>query len=68
MPWLDETFAVSEKTKPNKHIIQLCSGITHGRGLNLELHVHRFQKLFYVHFFTDCFMKISPQSITEEKS
>ena len=43
-------------------IIQLCSGITHGRLLNGELYAQRFQKLIYLHLCTDCFMKISLQS------
>ena len=43
-------------------IIQLCSGITHGRVLNGELYAQVFQKLIYLHLFTDCFMKISLQS------
>ena len=44
------------------HIIQMCSGITCGRVLNGELYAQRFQKLIYLHLFTDCFMKISPLS------
>ena len=43
-------------------IIQMCSGITRGRVLSGELYAQRFQKLIYLHLFTDCFMKISPQS------
>ena len=38
------------------HIIEMCSGITHGRVLNDELYAQRFQKLIYVHLFTYCFM------------
>ena len=40
----------------------ICSGITRGRMLNGELYAQRFQKLIYMHLFTDYFMKISPQS------
>ena len=38
------------------------STITCGRVLNEELCAQRFQKLINLHLFTDCFMKISPQS------
>ena len=41
------------------NIVQICSGITSGRVLNGELSAQRFQKLFHLHIFTDCFMKIS---------
>ena len=44
------------------YVIQMCSGIARGRVLNAELCAQRFQKLIYLHVFTDCFMKISPQS------
>ena len=44
------------------HIIQNCSGITHGRVLNRHLYAQRLQKLIYLHLFTDRFMKISLQS------
>ena len=40
-------------------MIQLCSAITRGRVLNGELYAQRFEKLIYLHLFTDCFMKIS---------
>ena len=30
--------------------------------LNGELYAERFQTLIYLHLFTNCFMKISPQS------
>ena len=40
----------------------MCSGITRGRVFNGELYAQRFQKLIYLHLFTDCFMNISPQS------
>ena len=43
-------------------LIQLCFGITRGRELNGELCAQRFHKLIYLHLFTDCFIKISPQS------
>ena len=33
------------------YIIQLCSGITHGRVLNGEPYAQRFQKLIYLHLF-----------------
>ena len=36
-------------------IIQICSRITRGGVLNGELYVQRFQKLIYLHLFTDCF-------------
>ena len=39
----------------------MCSGIMRGRVLNGEHYALR-QKLSYLHLFTDCFMKISPQS------
>ena len=41
----------------------MYSGITDGRVRNGELytHVQTVQKLIYLHLFTDCFMKISPQ-------
>ena len=35
------------------HIIQMCSGITHGRVLNGEIHAQRFQRLIYPHLFKD---------------
>ena len=43
-------------------IIQMCSGITHGRVLNGDFYAQRFQNLIYLHLFTDCFMTISIQS------
>ena len=43
-------------------VIQMCSGITCGRVLNGELYAQRFQQLSYLHLFTDCSLKISPQS------
>ena len=43
-------------------MIEICSGITRGGVLNGELYAQRFQKLNYLILFTDCFMKISPQS------
>ena len=43
------------------YIIQLCSGITHGMVLNEDIYAQRFQKLIYLHLFTECFM-ISHQS------
>ena len=30
---------------------------------SLQWNTQRFQKLTYLHLFTDCFMKISPQSL-----
>ena len=39
----------------------MWSGITHSRVLNGELYAQIFQKLIYLHLFTDCFMKISSQ-------
>ena len=47
------------------HIIQMCSGITHGRLLKGELYAQKFQKLIYLHLFTDCFMKFSPQLLEQ---
>ena len=41
-------------------IIQICSGITHGRLLSGELYAQRLQ-LIRLHLSTDCFMKISLQ-------
>ena len=42
--------------------MQMCSGITRDSMPNGELYAQRFRKLIYLHLFTDCFMKISPQS------
>ena len=47
------------------YIIQICSGITRGRVLNGEPYAQRLQKLFYMHWPTDCFMKLSLQSIRQ---
>ena len=44
------------------YLIQMCSGITRGRGFNGELYAQRFHKLIYLHLFADCFIKISPRS------
>ena len=33
----------------------MCSGTTRGRVLNGEFYAQRFQKLIYLHLFTDCF-------------
>ena len=49
----------------SRHIIQMCSGITHGTVFSGKLYAQRFQKLIYLHLFTDCFMKISPQSMEQ---
>ena len=43
-------------------MIQMCSGITRDRVLNVEVYAERFQKLIYLYLFTDCFMTISTQS------
>ena len=45
-------------------MIQLYSLITHDAVLKGELYVQGFQKLIDLHLglFTDCFMKIFPQS------
>ena len=43
-------------------MIKMCSGITRGRVLNGVRYAQRFHKLIYLHLFTDCFMKNSPQS------
>ena len=32
------------------------------------LYPQRFQKLIYLHLFTDCFIKISPQSLEQIQS
>ena len=50
----------------NQYIIQISSGITHGRVLSGELYAQRLQKLIYLYFFTDCFMKISSQSLVKQ--
>ena len=44
------------------YVIQMCSGITCDRVLNREFYAQRFQKLIYLHLFTDWFMKTSPKS------
>ena len=50
-------------------VIQLCFGITRGkRVLSGELYTQRFQKLIYLHLFTDCFMKISHRSLEQTQS
>ena len=41
----------------NIYIIQICSGIIHGRVLNGELYAQRLQKLIYLHLSTDSFIK-----------
>ena len=43
----------------DKHMIQICSGITSDRVLNGELYTQRLQKLIYLHLLAGCFMKIS---------
>ena len=50
---------------PCRHTTQLCSGITLGRVLSGEPYAQRFQKLIYLHLFTDCFMRIFPQSLEQ---
>ena len=50
------------------HIVLICSGITRCRVLNVELYAQRLQKLIYLHLFTDCFMKISIQSMGQSCS
>ena len=47
------------------HTVQTCSGITRGRVLSGELYAQRLQKLIYLYLFTDCFMKISLQSLEQ---
>ena len=42
-------------------IIQMCSVITRGKVLIGELYAQRFETLIYLHLFTDCVMRISPQ-------
>ena len=39
-------------------MIHICSGITSGRVLNVELYVQKLQKLIYLHLRTGCFMKL----------
>ena len=39
------------------YIIQVRSGITHGRVLNGELYAQKLQNLIYLHLSTDCFME-----------
>ena len=43
------------------------SGITHNRVLSGDLYAQRLQKLIYLYLFitTDCFMKISLQSLEQ---
>ena len=36
------------------HVVECFNGV---------LYPQRFQKLIYLHLFTDCFMKISPQLV-----
>ena len=43
----------------------MCSGIERGGMINGELYAQRFQKLICLHLFTDCLMKISPQSVEQ---
>ena len=50
------------------YIIQVSSGIICGRVLNGEFYAQRFQKLIYVHVFTDCFVKMFVQVIEENSS
>ena len=35
-------------------IIQLCSGIVHGKVLNGEFYLQRFQNIIFLDLFTDC--------------
>ena len=39
----------------------MCSGITRDRFLNGDRYAQRFQKSIYLHLFTDCLIRISPQ-------
>ena len=63
-----EQSTICDSRKYLNFIIQLCSGIMHGRVLNGELYAHKLQKLIYVHLFTDCVMKISLQSLEQTYS
>ena len=45
------------------YIIQMFPEITRGRLLTGP----RFHTLIYLHAFTDCFMKISPQSLEQRQ-
>ena len=46
-------------------MVILFNGVVESRGrvLTGELYAQRFQKLIYLHVFTDCYIKISPQSL-----
>ena len=41
------------------NFVKLCSGKASGRVLNLELYVHKRQKLTLLHLFKDLFRKES---------
>ena len=48
-------------------VIQLGSGsLANGRVLSGAFYAQRFQELICLLLFTDCFMKISPQSLEEK--
>ena len=52
-------FALSHRIHRLMYLmIQIYSGITLGKVLNVELYTQRLQKLIYLCLFTDCFMKI----------
>ena len=57
-----QVYCIWSIAKCVNYIIQLCSGITRRRVLDGELYAQRFQRSFYLHLFTDYFMKISRQS------
>ena len=58
---MTRTWTQSKHRTTNNITTSTCSGITHGRVLNGELYAQTFQKLIYLHSFTDGFKKISPQ-------
>ena len=62
-PGFQVMFWIHVKCKNSFFIIQIYSGITIGRVLNRELYTNRFKKIIYLHVSTDCFMKISLQSM-----
>ena len=44
------------------YMSQMCSGITRGRVPNGVFYAQRFHKLIYLQLFTECYVKIFPQS------
>ena len=72
LPW-HRLFESENVNKVNMIIVISCffyllydskySGITRGGVLNGELYAQRLHMLLYLYLFTDCFMKISLQSL-----